>query len=264
MRPISADTGHVPDTRWSEYCHAHLRVPQRTHLPATGFMTSGAVPGRLRAEGAPDRCRGAPVFSPRPAGRLRPTSFSSSAHFSHVHRRGHLGPGRLGRSLLHLSLLLLRGHLDRLGRLLLHQSHLLLHVHHMLCRAHAPAAGFGIRCVGRSHSAVSQSPAAGFLRRAQLPAEVWLGLRFGAPVRLGSSPRDGRVTHRGPDSVGLITQGWTGYPSGPRFGWGHHPGLVGLPIGAQVWLGLRIGAPVWFGHGFGAEHVVPPFCPLGS
>eukprot|EP00966_Prymnesium_polylepis_P306276 7077582-Prymnesium_polylepis.1 len=57
-----------------------LRVPQRTHLPATGFMASGAIPGRLRAEGASDRCRGAPVLSPRPAGRLRPASFSSSAH----------------------------------------------------------------------------------------------------------------------------------------------------------------------------------------
>eukprot|EP00966_Prymnesium_polylepis_P034893 811391-Prymnesium_polylepis.1 len=60
-----------------------------------------------------------------------------------------------------------------------------------------------------------------------------------------ASPRDGRVTHRGPDSVGI-----------------HHPGMGELPIGAQiwlglitqVWLGLRIGAPVWFGHGFGAEH----------
>eukprot|EP00966_Prymnesium_polylepis_P178571 4135614-Prymnesium_polylepis.1 len=86
-----------------------------------------------------------------------------------------------------------------------------------------------------------------------MTAEVRLGLRIGAPVWLGthrpgmvgwdSSPRDGRVTHRGPDLVGIhhpgmgglpigaqiwlgfITQGWAGYPSGPRFGWAHHPGL---------------------------------------
>eukprot|EP00966_Prymnesium_polylepis_P113672 2628073-Prymnesium_polylepis.1 len=42
-----------------------LHVPQRTHHPADGFMASGALPDRLHADGAPDRCRGAPVFSPR-------------------------------------------------------------------------------------------------------------------------------------------------------------------------------------------------------
>eukprot|EP00966_Prymnesium_polylepis_P246553 5702551-Prymnesium_polylepis.1 len=40
-------------------------------------MASGAVPGRLRAGAAPDRCRGALVSSPRHDSRLRPASFSS-------------------------------------------------------------------------------------------------------------------------------------------------------------------------------------------
>eukprot|EP00966_Prymnesium_polylepis_P037058 860064-Prymnesium_polylepis.1 len=44
-------------------------------------MASGAAPGQLRAGATPDCCRGAPVSSPRPAGRLRPASFSSSAQF---------------------------------------------------------------------------------------------------------------------------------------------------------------------------------------
>eukprot|EP00966_Prymnesium_polylepis_P174638 4041694-Prymnesium_polylepis.1 len=37
----------------SRSLHALLQVPQRTHLPSTGFMASGAVPGRLRAGAAP-------------------------------------------------------------------------------------------------------------------------------------------------------------------------------------------------------------------
>eukprot|EP00966_Prymnesium_polylepis_P132601 3065655-Prymnesium_polylepis.1 len=44
----------------SRSLYALLHVPQRTHLPATGFMASDAVPGQLRAGAAPDRCRGAP------------------------------------------------------------------------------------------------------------------------------------------------------------------------------------------------------------
>ena len=65
----------------SRSLRALLRIPQRTHLPAAGFMASGAVPGRPRAGGAPDRCRGASASSQRPAGRLRPASFSSRAQF---------------------------------------------------------------------------------------------------------------------------------------------------------------------------------------
>eukprot|EP00966_Prymnesium_polylepis_P032671 760124-Prymnesium_polylepis.1 len=48
-------------------------------------MASGAAPGQLRAGAAPDRYRGAPVSSPRTAGRLRPASFSSSSARSFAH-----------------------------------------------------------------------------------------------------------------------------------------------------------------------------------
>eukprot|EP00966_Prymnesium_polylepis_P032670 760123-Prymnesium_polylepis.1 len=49
-------------------------------------MASGAAPGQPRAGAAPDRYRGgAPVSSPRTAGRLRSASFSSSSARSFAH-----------------------------------------------------------------------------------------------------------------------------------------------------------------------------------
>eukprot|EP00966_Prymnesium_polylepis_P100664 2331391-Prymnesium_polylepis.1 len=52
-------------------------------------MASGATPGQLRAGAAPDRYRGAPVSSPRTAGRLRPASFSLSSARSFAHHAPH-------------------------------------------------------------------------------------------------------------------------------------------------------------------------------
>eukprot|EP00966_Prymnesium_polylepis_P186707 4328069-Prymnesium_polylepis.1 len=57
-----------------------------------------------------------------------------------------------------------------------------------------------------------------------MPRGGWLGsspgmrgLPIGAQIRLGFITRDARVTHRGPNWIGM-----------------HHPRMGGLPIGAQV------------------------------